>query len=81
MSNFIVSRWYVKFCWYVKREARLDVLSRTVDNKHNTVCLLFQVNAGPLAYAVAFLAAPKVNQYKRDLVETLKEYFRSDYFL
>lgn len=36
-----------------------------------------QVNAGPVAYAEAFLTDGKIQKYKRDKVGTLKEYFRS----
>lgn len=35
-----------------------------------------QVNAGPLAYAEAFLAEPTVHKYKRDKTEALKDVFR-----
>lgn len=35
-----------------------------------------QVNAGPVAYAEAFLTDGKIQKYKRDKVGTLKEYFR-----
>jgi len=36
-----------------------------------------QVNAGPLAYAEAFLARDKVLKYRHDKVGALKEHFRS----
>jgi hypothetical protein len=35
-----------------------------------------QVNAGPLAYAEAFLARDKVLRYKHDKIGALKEHFR-----
>ncbi len=37
----------------------------------------FQVHAGPLAYAEAFLESPKVAKYKTDKVDALKDVFRS----
>jgi len=36
-----------------------------------------QVNAGPLAYAEAFLSSRSVQKYKHDKVGALKEHFRS----
>ena len=38
-------------------------------------CVSAQVNAGPLAYAEAFLAGNKILNYKKDKVGALKEHF------
>ncbi len=38
--------------------------------------VLLQVNAGPLAYAEAFLAEDKPNKYRKDKVTILQDTFR-----
>ena len=37
---------------------------------------LFQVNAGPMAYAEAFLSQEEKHNYKKDKVEALKSTFK-----
>ena len=45
-------------------------------NVHITKIALFQVNAGPLAYAEAFLSEDVVGKYKEQKVEALKDVYR-----
>ena len=47
------------------------------DMVHISTSCIFQVNAGPMAYAETFLSEEKVSRYPAERVESLKNVFRS----